>query len=149
MQCVLGLTLGVQALTFDISYTNVWWQSNCDNFLDKYCKNLISRRRSSGCRRWFIHYGQEIKWWSDHFPDIFNQETKTSLHFSLDNIIFSTAGFKIIDNFIFLELELTLRCSFWNYETLVSWTKKQQQEGLKRMNKTLLLFCKLFDWTKH
>ena len=55
---------------------------------------------------------------SDHFPVKFKQETKASLHFSLDIIIFSKAGFKIIGSFIFHGLMFALWCSFFHNETL-------------------------------
>ena len=44
------------------------------------------------------------------------QETKMNL----DTIIWSMAGFKIIDSFIFQELMFALRCSFCNNRTLLS-----------------------------
>ena len=50
----------------------------------------------------------------------FRQETKTSVNFSLDAIIFSTAQFKILDNFIFSELMFAFKCSFFNNGTLTS-----------------------------
>ena len=50
----------------------------------------------------------------------FRQETETSIYFSQDPIIFSTAQFKVVNNFIFSELMFPLKCSFCNNGTLTS-----------------------------
>ena len=50
----------------------------------------------------------------------FRQETETSIYFFQDPIIFSTAQFKGVNNFIFSELMFPLRCSFCNNGTLTN-----------------------------
>lgn len=54
---------------------------------------------------------------------IHRQETKMSLHFSLDAIIFPTAGFKLIEISISQVLMFALRCAFCNKETLARKTR--------------------------
>ena len=54
---------------------------------------------------------------------IHRQETKLSLHFSLNAIIFPTVGFKLIDISIFQALMFALRCAFCNKETLARKTR--------------------------
>ena len=54
---------------------------------------------------------------------IHGQETKMSLHFYLNAIIFPTAGFKLIDISIFQALMFALRCAFCDKETLARETR--------------------------
>ena len=57
---------------------------------------------------------------------IHRQETKLSLHFSLNAIIFPTVGFKLIYISIFQALMFALRCAFCNKETLARKTRKRK-----------------------
>ena len=48
------------------------------------------------------------------------QETKTSLHFSLDTISFSITEFEITDSFVLQKLMFALQCLFCNSGALAS-----------------------------